>query len=70
MMEATTICPNNFFLGEMGKISSLTPIKKISNKPQIIYCKSPNKLKGVHKTIEKIIPAKIPTPPKEGVISL
>ena len=43
-------------------------VKKIIMKEQRIYCKSPKTLNGVQSIIEKIIPAKIPIPPNEGVL--
>jgi len=35
-----------------------------------IYCRSPKYLNGVHMMIEKIIPAKIAIPPREGVLTV
>ena len=39
-------------------------------KAQSIYCKLPKVWKGVHSTMEKIAPAKIAIPPRDGVLIL
>lgn len=61
------ISPAIFLKGDMGRMSSFAPIKKIITKAHNTYCKSPKTLKGVHRITENINPAKIPMPPKEGV---
>jgi hypothetical protein len=69
-MDAARISPISFLFGEIGKISSFAPIKKMIIKEQSIYCKSPNRPNGVQRIIEKITPAKMAMPPREGVLSV
>lgn len=68
-MPAASSSPINFFMGEIGSISSLAPIKNMMMKADRIYLRSPKKLKGVQSMTENIVPAKMPMPPKEGVLT-
>ena len=67
IMVAASSSPTNFFVGDIGIMSSFAPIKKMRINAQSMYCNSPKTVKGVHISIENITPAKIPIPPNEGV---
>lgn len=69
-MNDAKSCPIIFLYGEIGAMSSFAPIRKIMTKEARIYCKSPNISNGVHMIMEKMTPAKMPMPPKEGVITV
>ncbi len=69
-IKEAKIKPNIFLQGVKGIISSLAPIKKIIINAQSIYCKSPNTLNGVQSTMENKTPAKIPIPPRVGILLL
>jgi hypothetical protein len=69
-MAAANICPANFLVGDTGSMSSFAPIRKIMIKAHRMYCRSSKYENGVQSMIEKMVPANIAIPPKEGVTSV
>lgn len=66
-IDAAINCAVSFLDTAIGAISSFAPTRNNTMNAQRIYCKLLNWAKGVQSTIEKILPEKMPIPPKEGV---